>query len=192
MKKITFGLLFVFLLCCHNNLLAFELPEPLAAFFEVDLERDNDVIDIIYSLDNEKINNFIHATIRENSISNDIVNSLDIFTNQENLYLIGIYGYFYNEEWHLISEEALTNASIMYFLTIEIGDGVLPIANINGNVSLELYRRSIMIDNRIIGTVRVWDVRNISGGNFVFINFDKNMNIFYTHIHQNISAFKEK
>jgi len=190
MKHIALLILCLSLINCRNNTVSFETIEPLQ-FFEVDISRTHIILNIIHSLDRDKIYDFVFKVISKNGIPDEVINSLDLSANREYLHLIDILGYYYDGRWHLLSNDSYANVSIMYYLTIEIGDGILPLANINGLSSTELYRKAIMADGRIIGTVRVWDVRNMAGGMFVFINFDKDMNIFFTYAHRYFYNFRE-
>jgi len=190
LKAISVMIFIVLVVSCYratND--RFDLSQLPTLIVEFDESRNNDILSIMFSLDREQIHRYICLLLKNYSISHDKVALLDLSENMESLYLIDILGYFHDGAWSLISESSRGNPSIMYYLTIELGDGVLPIANINGFESIELYRESIKVDNRIVGTIRVWDVRNMAGGMFLFINFDRNMNMFYKYVHRYIPSF---
>ena len=150
---------------------------------EIAHRHSEEVSKIVQSLDITEIDNYIDIAIQNDRVLQESIDSLGTMTTLSGLYLIDIYGYFRDGQWYLISDDILGIFNIEYFLTIEIGAGAYPMANYNNITVGRLFNRSIVRNDKIIGTIRVWDVREgLPGGHFVFAVLDKDMNIFYKYL----------
>jgi len=172
--------IFIFILslilssCNRNNHYVF-------SSLESDFISDS-VLNIIMGIDRDLINNFVNEITANDITLRENIDQIDLAIKQENLYFITVYGCFINGKMYTVENYNINNMSVEYIITIEIGYGISPLTSMNGNICEQIYREDLRKNEKSIGTIRVWKLNHLPGGDFKFVIFDKDDNIFYNSI----------
>ena len=145
-------------------------------FYDENLSKKRKKLSNLYDDDkHNKLNSDVKTIIENENINVDKID-----WSNEVLFYVKIYAFIADDEYtnYITSKEILTS-NCTYVITIEIGAGITPMANINGIQSNEIMNISIVYNNKTIGTVRWWDVSKIKVGRFLFVNSDWQTNVLH-------------
>ena len=146
------------------------------------LDKDSIILAIkLHSLtDYEKLYSDVKAILKNKNINLD-----DLNYKNHSLYYVKIYSYILSIEddnCNYIDKKNIITPSPIYVSTIEIGEGISPMANNNGMPLNIAYSYKFFFDKKIAITIRWWDTSKMPSGKFIFVNSDNNVNLLYDFV----------
>ncbi|MCL2025755.1 MAG: hypothetical protein FWG92_03000 [Leptospirales bacterium] len=161
-----------------NNKILFLYDENGRIIYVHDENLDKQLRKLLNLFDDEKLNSDIKTIIESENID---VAKIDC--SNEILFYVKIYAFIIdNQHTYYIGAGKNVVIESTCAITIEIGTGITPMANVNGILVDQIMNIAIVHNDKIIGTVRWWDISNMpvgTVGRFLFVNSDWQANVLY-------------